>query len=315
MTHIVHAHTLGIFIYDEQLNLISDETHTLNDALRIAQEISKEEVPHRIAKLLKAGARLPTEKEREKIMAALATPQNLARLSEINLRITKDQLMQQVQDDTLIIQAIGLIEELHKTANTLTKRAREWVGFFFPEALFSIPDNEGFIKAVSKKSKEELMQELGLSESIGSPAKDNQELIQFLTAINALYEEKEKLEHYLETVMQRSCPNITAVAGAPIGAKLLKEAGSLQKLATTTSTTVQMLGAEKALFRHLKNKRAPPPKHGHIINHPLLAKAKEKGKVARALADKISIAAKMDYFKGEFIGDRLRKELEEKFRS
>jgi nucleolar protein 56 len=84
----------------------------------------------------------------------------------------------------------------------------------------------------------------------------------------------------------------------------------------TPATTIQMLGAERALFRHLRNKNIPPPKHGHIINHPLLAKAasKDKGKVARALADKICIASRIDYFKGEFLGDKLRKDLEDKFR-
>lgn len=314
MTQIVYSHTLGTFLYDEHLKLITFEENNMNDAIRTAQETAAGEIPHREAKLIKNGARPASAKEKENILSSLATPEHLERLREINLRMTKDNLMQPVQDDTLIIQAIALIEELHKTANTLTKRAREWYGFFLPEALFLIPDNEGFIKATSTKNKEELLKELNLTESIGAPQKDQEDLTTFLKAIHALYQEKERLEHYLETVMQRSCPNITAVAGAPIGAKLLKEAGSLQKLATTTSTTVQMLGAEKALFRHLKNKRAPPPKHGHIINHPLLAKAKEKGKVARALADKISIAARMDYFKGEFIGDKLRKELEDKFK-
>jgi len=77
--------------------------------------------------------------------------------------------------------------------------------------------------------------------------------------------------------------------------------------------TVQLLGAERALFRHLRNKKARPPKHGLIINHPVVARSHDKGKAARALADKLAIAAKVDYFKGQFVGDQLRAQLEARF--
>ena len=97
-------------------------------------------------------------------------------------------------------------------------------------------------------------------------------------------------------------------------------AGNMQRasfyagLAILDALKNQILGAEKALFRHLKT-GAKPPRHGLIVNHPLIAKSPERmhGKIARALADKISIASKVDYFKGELIGDKLRKELEKKF--
>jgi len=88
----------------------------------------------------------------------------------------------------------------------------------------------------------------------------------------------------------------------------------LKKLAEMPSSTIQLLGAEKALFRHMRT-GAKVPKHGILIQHPLMAKTKKEihGKVARALADKISIAAKVDYFKGKFVADKLKKMLEEKF--
>ncbi|HII72111.1 TPA: C/D box methylation guide ribonucleoprotein complex aNOP56 subunit, partial [Candidatus Woesearchaeota archaeon] len=88
-----------------------------------------------------------------------------------------------------------------------------------------------------------------------------------------------------------------------------------EKMALMPASTIQLLGAEKALFRHMTT-GAKPPKFGVIINHPLVTKAKkpDKGKVARTMADKISLAAKIDFFKGEFKGDDLRKELEERFK-
>ena len=114
--------------------------------------------------------------------------------------------------------------------------------------------------------------------------------------------------------MDELCPNTKAVCGVLTGAKLIEHAGSLKRLSEMPASTIQILGAEKALFRHMKT-GAKPPRHGIIVHHPLIAKAPEKihGKIARALADKISIASKVDYFQGKFIGDKLKKELEDKF--
>jgi nucleolar protein 56 len=115
--------------------------------------------------------------------------------------------------------------------------------------------------------------------------------------------------------MDKFCPNIKAVCDVMVAASLIEHAGSLKRLSILPSSTIQILGAEKALFRHMKT-GAKPPKHGIIVNHSLIAKSPDKmhGKIARAVADKISIAAKVDYFQGKFIGDKLRKELDEKFK-
>ena len=114
--------------------------------------------------------------------------------------------------------------------------------------------------------------------------------------------------------MDGLCPNTKAICGAYLGAKLIEHAGSFKRLSEMPASTIQILGAEKALFRHLKT-GAKPPRHGLIVNHLLIANAPDSmhGKIARALADKIAIASKVDYFKGNFIGDKLIKELEQKF--
>ena len=114
----------------------------------------------------------------------------------------------------------------------------------------------------------------------------------------------------LDEIMEGFCRNLKTVAGTVIGAKLMEKAGSLKKLAVMPASTVQLLGAEKALFRHIKS-GAKSPKHGLIHEHPFVNQAKyfEKGKRSRLLADKISLAVRIDFFKGKFIGDKLKGEL------
>lgn len=233
------------------------------------------------------------------------------------LKDTKAAVAAAVNDDNLITQAVSAVEELDRNANTLVRRLREWYELYSPEFSRAVHDNEAFTKRVLEKSKEEQLRELGLAVTMGADLKeeDVEHIKSLAQTINTMYDERARLENYVEWLMKRHCPNIAVLAGATIAAKLLKEAGSLRRLATIQASTIQLYGAEKALFRHLKT-GARPPKHGHIINHQLITKAnkKDKGKVARALADKISIAAKVDYFKGEPIGQQLKTELEERFR-
>jgi len=113
--------------------------------------------------------------------------------------------------------------------------------------------------------------------------------------------------------MKKYCPNLLELGGITISAKLIELGRSVKHLAMLPASTIQLLGAEKALFRHIKmgNKS---PKHGVIINHPIVQKAgrKEKGKAARMLADKLSLCARLDFFKGEFKAKEYREELEKK---
>ncbi len=127
--------------------------------------------------------------------------------------------------------------------------------------------------------------------------------------VNSLIREDKDVKENFE----ERCRNLNCVAGKELGLKLIKNACSLKKLASMPSSKIQLLGAERSLFRHLK-KAAPSPKHGIILSHPLVSGAKNKGKAARLLADKIAIAARIDYFKGKFIGDKLRKDVEEKIK-
>jgi nucleolar protein 56 len=126
---------------------------------------------------------------------------------------------------------------------------------------------------------------------------------------------RQELEEYLDSVMEKAAPNINALIGSLIGAKLLAKAGSLQKLAYMPASRIQLLGAEKALYRFLKTGEKRP-KHGLIFQWNQIRSAKPwiRGKIARVVAGKIGLSAKVDFFSGEFIGDALLKEIEDKIK-
>jgi nucleolar protein 56 len=124
-----------------------------------------------------------------------------------------------------------------------------------------------------------------------------------------LYDDEERTEAYIQEIVEETCPNMCAIVGGPLAARLISLSGGLERLSSLPSSTVQLLGAEKAMFRHLKSGKRPP-KHGVIYQHPEVHKAPywQRGNIARALAGKILIAAKVDQYKGEFCGDRLNEE-------
>ncbi|MCS7109448.1 MAG: hypothetical protein NZ903_01470, partial [Candidatus Micrarchaeota archaeon] len=132
--------------------------------------------------------------------------------------------------------------------------------------------------------------------------------------IIALEEIKKQLQQYEDELVREIAPNLVEVGGPRITAKLIAHVGSLEKLARLPASTIQVLGAEKALFKHLRRK-TKPPKHGIIFQHTIVHSVpkNKRGKIARALATKLAIAAKIDVFgKGKFIGKELRVEFEKR---
>ena len=165
------------------------------------------------------------------------------------------------------------------------------------------------------KNKSKMIAEVAAASMGADIIEDDLAQIQYMcTGVLDLYRLRQNLENYVEDVMDEVAPNTKAVAGSLLGGRLIALAGGLMNLAKLPASTMQILGAEKALFRSLKTKAAPP-KHGIIFQHPLIHDAKrwQRGKIARALAGKITIAARVDAFKGEFAGDSLNADLEKRF--
>lgn len=236
---------------------------------------------------------------------------------EISTKITKKQLSNSFTKEFLLIQTINSIDELDKSINLLSKRVREMYSAYSPEIERKLPDNDSFIRLVISKNRDDLLLELKLDGlmSCTIPANDVESIIALAKSVHDLIKEKERKENYLEELVITIAPNVVAMCGPKIASKMIAIAGSLRKLAFFPAGTVQTLGAEKALFEHLKNK-VDPPKYGLLLSHPLVmaASIKDKGKTARKLANKILIAAKIDYFDKEnnYAGYQLLEDLEKK---
>lgn len=222
-------------------------------------------------------------------------------------------------EDKIIINLINGLDELNKVINTLMERIVELYGNFFPEAIHAAGDYERMVRLIAMDPHREFIAaQLKLSsESMGSEFGEEDLRIIKVYAKRAvdLINLKNEITAHLEAKMNKIAPNLSKVATPLIGAKLIAAAGSLEALAKLPASTIQLFGAEKALFRHLR-KGAKPPKHGYILAHPLLkgAPVKDRGRIARTLASKIAIAAKIDVYGKEDRSEVLLKELEERMR-
>jgi len=239
-------------------------------------------------------------------------------LHEVTLETVKMQVSGALTPDQRIIQAVEALDDINETTNSLSERLSEWYGGHFPESGLSGESLALFITKYG--SRENLEPENPLySKTVNSmgaklEAADEILLKGFAESVCSLYERKRQIEAYIENSMESIAPNLNLIAGPMLGARLISISGSLEKLATFPSSTIQVIGASKALFKHLRS-RAPSPKHGIIYSHPLINTAPwwVRGKIARALAAKLSLAARIDFYSGK-IDPSLVEKLETKIR-
>ncbi len=311
------SNAIGSFVIDEHFHIKEKVLFSKEEAVKNAYLLSKGEELESEKSLIKKHPHIKKTDSANIINRILENFRKDAKeFYSVNLFNTKKLVSESVKDDLLIIQAVKTTEDIDKIANGLCKRLREWYSLYLPEASELISDNETFVKVILEKDKNKLLHELKVDVSMGKDLRDNdvEKILSLAKAVEGLYAERRKTEDYMEGVMKNICHNFHEITGTNIGAKMIAKAGSVEKMAFMPASTIQLLGAEEALFRHIKT-GARSPKYGILLQHPLVMKAKrqDKGKVAKALADKISIAIKVDFFKGEFIGDKLRKDLEKKF--
>lgn len=240
--------------------------------------------------------------------------------------------------DNMIIQAICLLDQLDKDINTMTMRVKEWYGWHFPELARLIPDVALYAKCVlaigdkvtltSAAVLEDVVEDSALAALIFEASRtsmgtdisplDLLNIRRFAEQLVSLTSYRAELSEYLGEKMKVVAPNLTELIGQTVGARLISHAGSLSNLAKYPASTVQILGAEKALFRSLKSKDGKTPKYGLLFHSAAISKTnstKNKGRISRYLANKCSLASRIDCFSEtplSLFGDALRKQVEDR---
>ncbi|XP_050585076.1 nucleolar protein 56 [Bombus affinis] len=242
--------------------------------------------------------------------------------------------------DNMIIQSIALLDQLDKDVNTFSMRIREWYSYHFPELVKIVPENYMYAKVAKLiKNRKELTNEKleALEEIVMDSAKaqaiidaskssmgmdispvDLHNIEMFAARVIALADYRKQLAEYLSSKMTGVAPNLATLIGDQVGARLIAHAGSLTNLAKYPASTVQILGAEKALFRALKT-RGNTPKYGLLFHSTFIGRAgtKNKGRISRYLANKCSIASRIDCFTDtptKVFGEKLRQQVEDRLK-
>ncbi len=276
------------------------------------------------------------------INSGLANDENdaMEKLREFAIQLSSSKVTEVSQSPDLhIIQAINTLDETDKIINSISSRLREWYGLHFPEldnlidsingysqiVLSGTRENiskEDFEKAGFSKDKVEMLSLIKEKSRGGNISEKNFVIVQSLAKqILELFELRKNIEEHVDEQMKEEAPNISAILGTAVGARILAHAGSLNRLGRMPASTIQILGAEKALFRSLKT-GANPPKHGILFQHAAVHAAPrwQRGKIARAVAAKAAIAARVDLFKAglnETLLDKLNvrvKEIGDKYK-
>ena len=214
--------------------------------------------------------------------AADSTDEYYDRLKAAATRATREAVRERERaDDAQLIHAVRAMDDAERTANELAERAVEWAGSLFDEVE---PGIEG-ARAVAAREPESEVERRAVSLAARAAELDD---------------ERAELAETIGRTAPAVAPNLSEMAGPELAARLIALAGGLESLAKKPSGTVQVLGAEDALFAHLSG-RAPSPKHGIIYTHEYVrgTRPADRGSAARALAGKLTLAARADHYAGE----------------
>ena len=273
--------------------------------------------------------------------ANLASDENdaMQKLRDFAIQLSSTKITETSESPDLhVIQSINTLDDTDKIINAISSRLREWYGLHFPELDNIIDSINGYAQIVVAGKRENMSDDVFVNAGFpdskvqmlslvreksrgGDITDENLLMVQSLAKnILELFDMRKNLETQIDSQMEEIAPNITAVLGTTVGARILAKAGSLTKLSTMPASTIQVLGAEKALFRALKT-GSNPPKHGLLFQHAVVHASPrwQRGKIARAIAAKAAIAARVDVHGGGLNNTLLEKlnirvkEIEEKY--
>ena len=234
------------------------------------------------------------------------------------------------QKDALIIQAVRSLDDLDEVKSLLQQRLNEWFKVNFPDLRVN---DDVLAKIAAEFGSKEHFQEKGIAE-IASESKANAIMVAaeasygakfdkedskavqtFAKQIAGLMEARKETEEYVKNMVEKEMKNLAYMVDPLLAARLLALAGSLKNLAEMPASTIQVIGAERSLFKHLRQ-HTRPPKHGIIFQHPAINSAPlhQRGRIARALAAKLAIAAKADFYTQHFIAPKLKEHFEKRLK-
>ncbi len=339
---------IGVFSFNERKEVkdFSLFPRDSKEALKKIEKLKKGEIVEELEEILKKTkeknivTNIEFDKEgyeiefRDKIsvfeylknnMRDIALKTNFARdsseinkfISEMQIEKTRKRIKKGNKKDKIAMQAASCIEDLVDISNRMSERLHEWYGFYYPELEEKVKDNKKYAEIISETPRREMIE--GFEDTIGIDLdeKDIEAFKNLAEKITEIFELNEKIEKYLEKLMPEIAPNTSAVAGPVLAAKLTVIAGGMKNLSKLPSSTIQLLGAEKALFRFIKSKKkSRPPKYGIIFLHPDVTNSPPelRGKVARAVASEISMAIKTDFYTNENRSEEYKKKLKERIK-
>ncbi|MCK5476719.1 MAG: hypothetical protein KAI55_02260 [Candidatus Aenigmarchaeota archaeon] len=325
---------LGVYAFETLQNGIVEHINFSGDIDKRIDEInlsSKEAISKIEAKLLEAIAKKKQYKKhkivfevkkknydyefpnkcgeyiRNSIMGSLSQKDSLL-LVETAIKICENKIAEKDKGIDLVIVLSSMITDIEKSMNVLFLHLKSAIELYNPYLQYeqNLNSEEKYIKYIHKNS-----------EKILVDIEDKTTVLcisDYANQIKELLKQKESIKKQIDYILKKETPTLHNLIGADLCAKYLRHAGSLRRLAFFPASTIQVLGAEKALFRHLKT-NSPSPKYGilYMATYVMSAGAKNKGKVARILAQKISLAAKMDLNKNRELVDVIKKDFETQY--
>ncbi|MEM5812938.1 MAG: hypothetical protein QW480_01745 [Candidatus Aenigmatarchaeota archaeon] len=295
---------IGYIALDENGSLIlfrdfkTDKNEVLNELKNIGYEIIENDVAKSIGR---------------KNIRRIAIEKNLVKddkefnkiVIEFGIKFSESRM--KIEREKIIIRAYDILTTLEKFYQPFKERFKELCWLYSPTTKLSDEELERILNKIKSSRSEE---EFGIKIS----EKDKELISKLEDFLNFYKNVKEKIEKHVKEEINYIAPNLSYLVGEEIALMLLSHAGSIKNLARMSASTIQLLGSEKALFRHLKNReKIKPPKHGIIYHSPYIKNAPKeyRGKIARILASKISLAIKIDFYSQRDERERLKKELEE----
>ena len=229
-------------------------------------------------------------------------------LSFSSLRFAKSVVKSSQKRDRLLVQVISSYDDIVKMSNVLSEHLLEWFGVHYPECNLS---QEKLINAVFEYGRRDNFPDFQSSIGLDIDDDDVDMLKRYAATLKRITEMKTKMEIYIKNLSSEIMPNFSSLIDPIMASKMLMMAGSLEKLAKMPSSTIQLLGAEKALFRHIRKKKNKPPKYGilYLSSHVQKVPDHLKGKVARIVASKLMVAARLDFYSGLDKSEGLKKQL------